>query len=359
MKGLSVILFSRNYPERTIGAIRDIYKYVDEIILVDSSEAAGRKELLVSKRENKWNKLKIYYMVPLGFVELYRSYAINKCSRDWVLYLDVDERVSDKLKKDIKNITRTSRCSAYNVVRYEDVAGEIDHRKFSFQVRLFRKSNVQYRGIIDERPIVDGKLCRFDSDIYYIMHVLEQMRHQFNEYYKPENKFSKYELLSYHDYNTKMLSYLARVRGIKEEDIRTRPSARYVIKLLNGYELITFRKPSQEISTFDYSIFTLIRLWGLSYKQRNWRGMLNALPTALKVGISHLKYKMRPHHNQTYEISRIINEIGMIKFLGLDNEIIINKINKKYKDEKLAGLGLLSHLLEQRYAVMKGKGEYP
>lgn len=359
MKGLSVIIFSRNYPERTIGAIKDIYDYVDEIVLVDSSDSKERKELLKSKKDNVWKKLNIYYIVPMGFVELYRGYAISKCSKDWILYLDTDERVSEKLKKDLRKITRTSKCSAYNIVRYEDVTSDVDYRNFTFQIRLFMKSKIKYKGIIDERPQIMGRLCRFNDRAYYMGHILEQMQHQSNEYYKPENKFSRYELISYYDYNAKILSYIARVRGIKEEDIMSRMSAKFIKSILGVYEKVTFRKLDQEISTLDYFSFAFIRLFGLSYKQGNWRGMLKAFPMALKNATMHLKYKLESNHIQTYKISRIINDIGMIKFLGLDNDETIKSLNEKYKDSKLAGLGLLAHLLEQRYSAMKRNGRYP
>ncbi len=67
--------------------------------------------------------------------------------------------------------------------------------------------------------------------------------------------------------------------------------------------------------------------------------------------------KRQPDHDTSFKISRVINRIGMVRFLGLDDEASIRALNKKYTDNKegLAGLSLLAHLLKQKYKEMQSR----
>ena len=269
MQKLSLLTFTRNHMERAYGLIEDLYDAADEIILIDSSRKEEREKLEKMKKEKKWSKLKVYYMVPLGFVELYRPYGLSKCKNDWVLYLDVDERISSELKNDIIKIINDSDCAAYNSVRYEDFNEQNGNRGLStYQVRLIRKSKVRYKGIIDERPIVDGKTGMLDEKKYYIKHVSELMRHQFNEYYTT-NKFSKYECMSYDDLNKRILQDLAKTRGVGESTIHARRLGRAISFLLKFYEKITFRDMGKEIAPFDYFMYWFMKSIVFGIKMRS------------------------------------------------------------------------------------------
>ncbi len=344
MKKLSLLTFTRNHVDRVFSLIDDLYDTMDDIVLIDSSDKAEREKLYAMKKRKRWAKLKIFYMVPLGFVEIYRPYGLKKCKNDWVLYLDVDERISEGLKDDIGRIINSKDCSAFNLRRYEDV----DKAKtdfFTFQIRLFRKSKTRYKGIIDERPIVKGRTCYLEQNEYYIEHRLQLMRHSENEYYKPINIFMKYELMSYAEFNRKMLLYLSRVRG-KAENTRL---GRALYRMLIAYEKIASKKGTDELSTFDYFLHAYIKHLGFAVKAKDWRGSFRALSSDIKYWKQMHIWKKDSDHDESYAISKVINRDGFVKFLKLDDEKEIQKINKKYMDKKPVGLSLLVLLLKKRY----------
>ena len=98
---LSVLIFSRNDVEKALDLIRDIYDIADEIVIVDSSTDIGHSRLLKARREFNFKKLRIFYIIALGYADPLRMYAIGKCNGKWVLMLDTDERISSEFKSTI------------------------------------------------------------------------------------------------------------------------------------------------------------------------------------------------------------------------------------------------------------------
>ncbi len=273
MQRLSLLTFSRGYVDRVFSMIEDLYDVVDEIVLIDSSDKEERKKLHAMKKKRRWSKLKIVYIVPLGFVELYRPYGLSLCKNDWVLPLYADERISDLFKADINNIINNTKCSAFNIVRYENVEkGEGRSNFFTFQIQLIRKSKVRYKGLVDERPEVDGELCTLDSSKYYVRHITELMRHESNEYYKRGSKFREFEGISYHEYNERLLEHLSRLRGEGIEKTRGTLSGRALHKMILAYERMMRKRPEQEISDFDLFFFIMIKGFAVSAKAKSIRG---------------------------------------------------------------------------------------
>lgn len=81
-------------------------------------------------------------------------YALNKCKYEWVLRVDADELLNKKLLHNISFLINNDNVAAYRIKRYNDC------NKFSsydYVTRLFRKSFVQFRGILHEYPDVSGK----------------------------------------------------------------------------------------------------------------------------------------------------------------------------------------------------------
>jgi hypothetical protein len=332
--------------------IEDLYGTVDDIVLIDSSDKAERDKLDRMKKKKKWTKLRIFYVVPLGFVEMYRPYGLSKCKNDWVLFLCADERISDQLKSDIIGIINNTKYAAFNANRFENVnERESKSNFFTFQIQLFRKSMVRYKGIVDERPEVNGETGMLDSSKYYVRHVTELMRHKSNEYYIPSNIFKKYECMSYADFNEKILANYARARGKSITDISNRGSWKLAKAVLHAYEKAGFKKPEQEISPFDYFMYDFMRNVGYSLKMKSVHDLTIALPFSLKTIKVRSRLKSEKDHERAFKISRIITKDGIVKFLGLDDESVLMRLNKKYKDnaEGLAGISLLAHLLDERY----------
>ncbi len=153
---ISVLVITYNemgYIQKCIDSI----DFVDEIIVVDSYSTDGTYEYLQNHP-----KVKVIQN-PFENFTAQKSFALKQASNDWVLFLDADEVVPEKLKHEIsRTVSNNTDCVAYWF-----------YRKFMFQnkplhysgwqtdknYRLFRKSKVKFsdKKIVHETLIVDGK----------------------------------------------------------------------------------------------------------------------------------------------------------------------------------------------------------
>lgn len=167
------------YIEKCIESVT----FADEIIVVDSYSTDGTYEFLVNHPQVR------VIQHPFANFTLQKSFALKQASNDWVLFLDADETVSEKLQEEI--VTTVNSRTEYVAYWF--------YRKFMFQkkplnfsgwqtdknYRLFRKSKAQFsdKKIVHETLDVQGK-----SGIF-------------------KEKLTHYCYKNYNDYKSKMLKY--------------------------------------------------------------------------------------------------------------------------------------------------------
>ena len=91
---ISACIIARN-EEKNIAAAIESVAFADEILVVDSESADATVETARSLGA------KIIVQKWLGFSEQ-KQFAVDKAEYDWILSLDADERISVKLKDEIK-----------------------------------------------------------------------------------------------------------------------------------------------------------------------------------------------------------------------------------------------------------------
>ena len=282
MQKLSVLIFSKDDVEKALGLIKDLYTISDEIIVIDSSNRKQRSRFLSEKKRLKLNKLRLFYAVALGYPDPLRMYALSKCSNEWILLIDTDERLSEGLKHDTGEIIQKTRCSAFEIKRREGSGNS-----FTWQTRLFRKSKVEFKGLLHEHAVVDGEVCKLYSKDHYMEHRTELMKHS-----------RMYEPRDYMD-----------------------------MRMFDAHQLLAYL-PDVYLFITSFSIDFLHSISTLRTKRRQWAA--------------------REDYAEIREISKEINTIGIIKFLGLDREEVIGYLNRKYGNRK-QGIGLLINLLKKRH----------
>lgn len=168
MVKISLITFTRNNSKLLEGLLKNVYEIVDEIIVVDGNSEDNTIEVA-----EKFGA-KVFKRKPKGFVEPERMFAISKCSNEWILYLDPDERLNKNLKQDLKNIVEVygKIYDAIMVRRVNSTKNGVLLGSFwkDFQIRIYKKSKVCYKGKIHELPMMDGKIYRL-PDQYAIIHL--------------------------------------------------------------------------------------------------------------------------------------------------------------------------------------------
>ena len=345
MGGISVLVFSRDDIGRLLDLINQVYEIADEIVLVDSSSLVNRKKLHSMKSRMKLAKLRIYYAVPLGFVEALRTYGVSLCRREWILYLDTDERITKDFAKNISGIIKTNECDAFAIKRDEKATAAGPSGSFTWQIRLFRRSGTTYKGILHEQPEIKGRVCRLE-DKYMILHMTEIKGGAGTEY----GKLERFDRMSYKMYRERIMEYIYRL-DIREMRSSLPLYAKVVNALLNVYTRLAARNQGREISSLDYFVFFCIRDMAVYIKLR-WTHNIWRIPfVEAKRALSIAKSKTTYEGKRDFWLSREIYSRGIISMLDLQNPKTIDELNRKYKDKE-GGISLLLKLLYEYYDKM-------
>jgi len=364
--GISLLSFSKDDIDNIKELIEDMYNYVDEIVLIDSSNKENKKRLFDFKKKNNYKKLKIYWVVPLGFVEPLRMYGINKCSFEWVLYLDTDEELSCLFKKDIRNIISNGKSDGFMVFRHEKLNGKFSH--VTSQLRLFKKDRIIFRGAIHEC----AELNSFETldKKYYILHKSDCNEEKFERYFKIESYISR---ISY--------KYLI-------DEFKNLKSVLLPIYLFFSIKIKLLKLENKELSFFDYILFyifqkiaTKIKLlksknkkllyFDHSHSNQITRNLISYFTQrSFSTSWKSIKFNFLYYFNKLiyfnkfkvpdklvqFNISQKIQSAGgVINFLNLNNDTTIKILNHKYANTDIQGVDLFIMLLKQKANLQNNK----
>jgi len=344
-----VLIFSRDDASAVRGLIKSLDGLADEIVIVDSSAGAqrGRMESLCKPYGRR---VKLFHAVALGYPDPLRAYGLHRCSNRWVLLMDTDERVSEALKRDMRGIIGADSASAFAIRRSEPAAEGERARLYTWQVRLFRKDRVEFTGLVHEQATVRGRLARLDGSLYTLQHARGAGGRAAAEY----SKMAMFERLSYDAYNNKVIDYISK---LLMDSGRTSGAGQdgMVMALMSVYERLLSRNPNEEISGFDYFCYFWMRNIFYSLIRREYMGALLAARDAYRELEAVRGFRGEDRSGEAFGISRIINRIGIIRYLGLDRDATVEALNRKYGSSAQGqGIQLLQRLLVERYR--KGNG---
>ncbi|MCL4380948.1 MAG: hypothetical protein M1331_03195 [Candidatus Marsarchaeota archaeon] len=345
---LSAIIFSRNDVEDALKLVEDIYSTFDEIVLIDQSDSAKHMYVLSQKKKKRLKKLKVFYSVALGDPAPLRMWGLGKCSGKWIMLIDTDERINTELKKDIRKLIKT-RSMGFAIKRYEHFMknGKMVNKDagFTWQIRLYRKDSVSYKGMTHELAEIHGGVERLDGR-YFMDHYVdydarpreygELNKFQFRMNYKTMNR----------EISDNIYKFLMHGRG--------GPTTRLLDAIVKAYEIIGFKTEDDELSNTDYFLFYLIKNYGFAKRLNSRQSVIQIARSTRELVKQINAWKNEAGSDEVFRISQIINSIGVIRFLGLDNEETVEKLAKKYKNKK-QGISLLISLLKEKYREEKGR----
>lgn len=349
MEKLSVLIFSKDDVEQALGLIRSVHDVADEIVLMDASNAKQRAWIAGQKRELGLDKLKIHRIVALGYREPLMMYALKKCRNSWVAALNTDERFSNGLKGDVLRLINENAHVAYSIALYS-VHGPRDRSFVSYQVRLFRKESVEFRGLLHERPIVRGSYAVLTEPDYSIEHMTTGMVHSAKDSYVAMERFERF---TYAQHNMRLVEQVDRARRMPREEGLT-VGKKLMLGLLKIYEALGFKPQQQEVSNFDYYIFWLLRNAAHQARRRSLHGVLAAFPGASAYIREMRRWRRSASGDEDFEIAQIIHNVGVTRFLGLDSEKTVDALNREHMNGK-QGVGLLIDLLHKKYEALDEK----
>lgn len=163
---ISALMIVFNESKHIEDAINNI-DFADEIIVIDSFSTDGTFEKL-----QKLKHVKVIQREFKNFADQ-RNFAISQATKDWILFIDADERITEKLKQELNSEINTS----------NDIIAYMFKRKYFFKqkrirfcgfqtdttYRLFRKGFFKYdeTKIVHEMPIINGKSKILKNDMLH------------------------------------------------------------------------------------------------------------------------------------------------------------------------------------------------
>ncbi len=181
MARLSVITLALN-EEHNIGECLESVRWADEIIVVDSGSTD--KTVEIARRYTQ-----LVLNVEWKGYGATKNHAMEKASGDWILWLDADERVPERLADEIRDIVRTDdpATNGYEVARRAFFLGKwIKHCGWypGRVTRLFRRTASRFtESHVHEQIVVDGAVGRLQNDLLHFTDPnLDHYFSKFNRY---------------------------------------------------------------------------------------------------------------------------------------------------------------------------------
>ena len=163
---ISGIVISKNEEENLEKCLKSL-AFCDELIIID--DYSTDKTLAIAKKFNA----KIYQRKLDENFSKQRNFGISKASFDWVLFLDADEIISDKLEKEILIAVKNSSYNGFYFRRIDFIwNGKISHGEILDLklLRLAKKSEASWTGFVHEKMVVNGRVEELKNPIYHYPH---------------------------------------------------------------------------------------------------------------------------------------------------------------------------------------------
>jgi glycosyltransferase involved in cell wall biosynthesis len=178
--GVSVGIITFNEEKRLERTLISVKEFANEIIIVDSGSSDKTSDI-ASKYGAK------FYMENWKGYGLQKNSVIEKCSEEWILLIDADEVISEKLKEKIKEVINKEKNDLYEInftsvcfgkkIKYGGWSG-------SYRIRLFKNGIGKYnKNVVHEEFIYNGKKEKIKEEIYhYSYEDLADYLSKFNRY---------------------------------------------------------------------------------------------------------------------------------------------------------------------------------
>ena len=167
MSKISVYIIAYNEVEKIRATIESV-RWAHEIVLIDSWSSDGTPELASSLGA------KVVQVDFKGFGDL-RNQAIAACSHEWIFSLDADERCTEEVASEIRQLmVNKNSADVYRVPRRNFFMGRwIKHSGWYpnyRQPQLFRKGHMTY----DQKAVHEGYLINTSKPIGHLKNAIWQ-----------------------------------------------------------------------------------------------------------------------------------------------------------------------------------------
>ena len=186
MSRISCVIITYN-ESRNIRRCLESVSWADEIVVVDSHSTDDTRDIAATFTE------RIHRLKWSGFGPA-KEYARDRATGDWILSVDADEVVPEKLKEEIQRVTESQQSlDGYLLPRRSNFLGRwIGHGGWypDLVLRLFRKEKGRFtERVVHEEAKVSGSIGRLKCDL---LHYTDP---DFDHYLKKLNRYTSLDAL--------------------------------------------------------------------------------------------------------------------------------------------------------------------
>ena len=176
-----VAILTKNEECNIVHVIENSKKLTNNILIIDSGSTDKTVELAEK------HGAKVVYRAWDNDFSAQRNFALEHIKTDWVLYLDADERMNDKLVEAIKKVLVDNKQVMYRFIRRNSAfCKDFKYGVLGpdYVVRLFPKDKVKWQDKVHERPVGDLPIATLDG---YLKHYTYK---DFDQYIAKMNQYS-------------------------------------------------------------------------------------------------------------------------------------------------------------------------
>ncbi len=181
---ISVNIPTHNEEDNIKKVINNVKKIADEIILIDNS---NDDTIEIAKKE--FNKIKVINCKYKDFSKI-RNKGLNNVKKGWfILYIDSDELLSEKLIKRIKAIKKIKKpADVYLIKRkhffkYDNSIACLTTRFIKGEPKLAIKGSIKFINKIHEKAVFNKKNLKIKELKEYTLHYPEVSKYNKNSDY--------------------------------------------------------------------------------------------------------------------------------------------------------------------------------
>ena len=177
---LSAVLITRNAADQLAECLASV-AFCDEVVVVDSASEDTTAE--IARRHGA----RVIQSVWRGFGPQ-KQFAVEQARHDWVLCIDADERVSDRLRAGILDALSAPDAPAYRFPRCNRFMGRyLRHGEGypDWSLRLFDRRSARWSDDpVHEKVLVDGNAGTLQGDL------LHESAESLEAYLAKQNRYS-------------------------------------------------------------------------------------------------------------------------------------------------------------------------
>ncbi len=246
---LTVVINTKNAESTLAKALESVSDIATQIIVMDMKSDDKTRQIA-----EKFTKEVFKTEKDFDYVEPARNAALAKVDQAWVFILDADEELSNGLKEELADIiqNRAAEADCYFIPRRNIIFGkEMEGTGWwpDFQMRFFKKGQVEWSDKIHSVPEIHGKVIHLPADPNKA--IIHHNFQKVDQFINRLNRYTSIEILSKE--KSEVLSAPLAMRMFKDEFLRRFFEQNGIDEGIHGLSLSLLQS--------SYQLVAALKLW--------------------------------------------------------------------------------------------------